>query len=98
MDEELLYLDQQQQKQQQKWFLELESTSSEYAVKIVEMTKKKKRLTILHMYAKLLQLCPTVCNPMDHSRPGSFVHGILQARMLEWVAMPFSGDLPDPGI
>ena len=38
MDEELLYLDQQQQ---QKWFIELESTSSEYAVKIVEMTKKK---------------------------------------------------------
>ena len=79
-----------------KGFLELESTSSEYAVKIVEMTKK--RLTILHVYAKLLQLCPTVCNPMDHSRPGFFVHGILQARMLEWVAMPFSGDLPDPGI
>ena len=38
MDEELLYLDQQQQ---QKWFIELESTSSEYAVKIVEMTNKK---------------------------------------------------------
>ena len=30
------------------------------------------------------------CDPMNHSPPGSSVHGILQARMLEWVAMPFS--------
>ena len=36
------------------------------------------------------QLCPTLCNPMDCSPPGSSVHGILQARILEWVAMPFS--------
>ena len=36
------------------------------------------------------QLCPTLCNPMDESPPGSTVHGILQARILEWVAMPFS--------
>ena len=36
------------------------------------------------------QSCPTLCDPMDCSPPGSFVHGILQARMLEWVAMPFS--------
>ena len=35
---------------------------------------------------------------MDYSLPGSSVHGILQARILEWVAMPPSGDLPDPGI
>ena len=35
---------------------------------------------------------------MDCSPPGSSVHGILQARVLEWVAIPFSGDLPDPGI
>ena len=32
------------------------------------------------------QLCPTLCNPMDHSLPGSSVHGIIPARMLEWVA------------
>ena len=36
------------------------------------------------------QLCPTVCNLMDRSPPGSSVHGILQARILEWVAIPFS--------
>ena len=34
--------------------------------------------------------CLTLCNPMDYSLPGSFVHGFLQARILEWVAMPFS--------
>ena len=50
------------------------------------------------MHAKLLQLCPTLCDPMDYSLPGSSVHGILQTRILEWVAMPSSRDLPDPGI
>ena len=34
--------------------------------------------------------CPTLCNPMDCSLPGSSVHGISQARILEWVAIPFS--------
>ena len=36
------------------------------------------------------QSCPTLCDPMDCSPPGSSVHGILQARILEWVAIPFS--------
>ena len=44
------------------------------------------------------QSCLTICNPMDGSPPGSFVHGILQARILERVAIPFSWDLPNPGI
>ena len=35
---------------------------------------------------------------MDRSLPGSSVHGIFQARILEWVVLPSSGDLPDPGI
>ena len=35
------------------------------------------------------QLCPTVCYTMDYSPPGSSAHGILQARVLEWVAIPF---------
>ena len=43
-------------------------------------------------------LTPDACNPMDCSLPGSSVHGILQARILEWVAISFPGDLPDPGI
>ena len=44
------------------------------------------------------QLCLTLCDAMDCSLPGSSVLGILQARILEWVAMPPPGDLPFPGI
>ena len=40
-------------------------------------------------YAKPLWLCPTLCDPMDCSPLGSSVHGISQARILEWVAIPF---------
>ena len=40
--------------------------------------------------AKSLQLCPTLSNPMDCSLPGSSVHGIFQARVLEWGAIAFS--------
>ena len=39
---------------------------------------------------KVAQSCPTLCNPMDCSIPGSSIHGILQARILEWVAIFFS--------
>ena len=40
--------------------------------------------------AKSLQSCPTLCNPIDGSPPGSPVPGILQARIVEWVAISFS--------
>ena len=40
----------------------------------------------------------TLCDPMDCRLPGSSVHGILQVRILEWIAMPSSRDLPNPGI
>ena len=40
----------------------------------------------------------TLCDPLDCSLPGSSVHGISQARILEWVAIPPPGDLPNPGI
>ena len=40
--------------------------------------------------AKLLQSCPTLCDPIDGSPPGSPVPGILQARTLEWIAISFS--------
>jgi len=39
------------------------------------------------MRAKLLQLCLTLCDPIDYSPPGFSIHGIFQARILEWVAM-----------
>ena len=45
---------------------------------------------IICMSAKSLQSCLTLCDPMDCSPPGSFVHGILQAKIPEWVAMPSS--------
>ena len=43
------------------------------------------------------QSCLTLCDPMDWSPPGSPVHGILQARTLEWVAIPFSRGSSRPG-
>ena len=42
---------------------------------------------------KITQLCPTLCNPMDYT-----IHGILQARIQEWVDSPSPGDLPNPAI
>ena len=42
--------------------------------------------------AKSLQSCPTLCNLIDSSPPGSAVHGILQARVLEWVPIAFSAN------
>ena len=50
------------------------------------------------LFLKSLQSCLTLCDPMDCSPPGSSVHGILQARILEKVACPSPGDLPHPGI
>ena len=44
------------------------------------------------------QLCLTLCDPMDCSSPGSSVHEILQARILEWLLFPSPGDLPNSGI
>ena len=44
----------------------------------------------LCVHAKLLQPRPALCNSVDCGPPGSSSHGILQARVLEWVAMPFS--------
>ena len=46
--------------------------------------------------AKLFQSCLTLCDPMDSSPPGSSVHGILKARILEWVAMPSSRGSSQP--
>ena len=44
------------------------------------------------------QSCPTICDPMDYNPPGSSVHGILQARKLEWLPGPPPGDLPNPSV
>ena len=44
------------------------------------------------------QLCPTLCDPMDYTLPGSSVHGILQARYWNGLPFPSPGELPNPGI
>ena len=50
----------------------------------------------VRVYAKLFQSCPTLCDPMDSSSPGSSAHGILQARILEWVTISFSRGSSQP--
>ena len=60
-------------------------------------------LSVLRLGLGLVsQLCPTLCSSTDCNPPGSSVHGILQARILEWVAVLFfrgsSQDLPNPGV
>ena len=56
--------------------------------------------SVLHqpLLVIVTQSCPTLCDPMDCSPPGSSFHGILQARILEWISIPSPGDLPDRGI
>ena len=69
------------------WVSQIEKGKYHMMILIVEPNK-----IIIQVKVKLLaaQSCPTLCNPMDCSLPVSSVHGILQARILEWVAIPFS--------
>ena len=57
---------------------------------------KFSRHCITHLKVLVAQPCPTLCNPMDDSLPGSSVHRILQARIQEWVAIPFSRGSSQP--
>ena len=59
-------------------------------------SRKSVLISVLCMHAKLLQSCLTLCDPVDHSLPGFSVHGILQARILEWVAISFSRGSSQP--
>ena len=47
------------------------------------------KMSLVGVCVLVAQSCPTLCDPMDCSLPGFSVHGILQARKLEWVAIPF---------
>ena len=58
------------------------------------LSKKPKKLKLQGV--KSLQSYLAHCNPMDYSPPGSSVHGILQARILEWTVMPSSRGSPQP--
>ena len=57
-----------------------------------DVTQRRGGLKILIWvkWSEVAQWCPTLCDPMDCSPPGSSIHGILQARVLEWVAICFS--------
>ena len=59
-------------------------------IAIYEYSMKLRYLFKLATAAKSLQSCPTLCDPIDGSPPGSAIPGILQARILEWVAISFS--------
>ena len=77
-----------------KIFLQLRTKSEIFSFVFLGKQKKECKILVpvimLCMHAKLLQSCPTVCDTMDCGLPGSSVHGTLQARILEWFAMPFS--------
>ena len=60
-----------------------------FFVKAVRFSTKIIMMSVIAA-AKSLQSCPTLCDPIDSSPPGSAVPGILQARTLEWVAISFS--------
>ena len=76
-----------------------------FSASLAVLTLKQKaqksncNLSLVWMCVPSLQLCLIFCDPIDCSPPGSSIQGILQARILEWVAMPSSrGSSPPPGI
>ena len=62
-------------------------TDAEAEAPILGLPDAKSRLIGKDPAAKSLQSCPTLCNPIDSSPPGPSVHGIFQARLLEWGAI-----------
>ena len=62
-------------------------THCHFYCRVMKNVESRARLS---EWVKVALSCLTLCDPMDHSPPGSSVHWILQARMLEWVAYPFS--------
>ena len=67
-----------------------------YGYFLRERVQRSLLATIQHVRAELLQSCLTLCSPIDCSQPGYSVHGILQARILEWVAIPSSRGSSQP--
>ena len=59
---------------------------------------EERSIILVAVCTKSLQSCLTLLDLMDCSLPGSSIHGIFQARVLEWIAIFFSRDLPYPGI
>ena len=73
-------------------FKQMKPTTQYYTLLYDEAKKYPWRLfpNALKVESEVAQSCPTLCDPVDCSPPGSSVHGILQARVLEWVAISFS--------
>ena len=65
---------------------------------MIEPCIQNRGLCSYHEWLIVAQSCPTLCNPVNCSLPGSSVHGIFQARILEWVAISFSRGSSPPGI
>ena len=61
-----------------------------------ERVGQTEKVALTYMCVLVAKLCPTLCEPIDYSLPGSSVHGILQAKILEWVAVPFSRGSSQP--
>ena len=78
------------------WFLSMR-TSLEMALPS-QMNSERHQGSFCYSEHVCMLSCFSLYDPMDCGPPGSSVHGILQARILQWVAMPSSRDIPDPGI
>ena len=70
--------------------------SKDFIHTVVETLKRSVCLMGYFFFLSLTQSSPTVCSPMDCSPPGSSAHGIFQAKILEWVALPFSRGSSQP--
>ena len=69
---------------------------SSWGQKELDTTERLSQTLNVCIRAKSLQLCLTLCDPMDCSQPGSSVHGIFHARILEWVAISYSRGFSPP--
>ena len=70
--------------------LKMKNKSYDFLSFAKRVLNEKGETKTVHVYAKLLHSCPTLYNPMRNSPPGFSLHGIFEASILEWVAIPFS--------